>query len=139
MILERKIKVLTFWTFDTFHKWHIYYLSEAKKLWDILITIVATDKNVEKIKWKKPLKDQNLRKKEVEDFWIVDFIEIWSEVDSLFCVKKYKPNKICLWYDQVWFVPVLEKYLEENHLDVEIVRLPAFEPEKYKSSLINKK
>ncbi|MEI6711388.1 MAG: adenylyltransferase/cytidyltransferase family protein [bacterium] len=41
---------MTFGTFDRFHPGHEYYLREAKKLGDTLITIVARDNTVERIK-----------------------------------------------------------------------------------------
>jgi FAD synthase len=42
--------ILTFGSFDVVHKGHEYYLSEARKYGDHLITIIATDHNIERIK-----------------------------------------------------------------------------------------
>lgn len=37
------IKVITYWTFDILHKWHINILKRAKELWDYLIVWLSTD------------------------------------------------------------------------------------------------
>jgi len=42
--------VMTFGTFDRFHPGHEYYLREAKKLGDSLLTVIARDVTVIKIK-----------------------------------------------------------------------------------------
>ncbi len=47
---KERITVMTFGTFDMFHPGHEYYLSEARKLGDTLITIVARDVTVTRIK-----------------------------------------------------------------------------------------
>lgn len=43
-------KVMTFGTFDVFHPGHLYYLREAKKLGNYLVTVVARDETVLNIK-----------------------------------------------------------------------------------------
>ena len=40
--------VMTFGTFDLAHPGHIFYLNEAKKLGDKLITVIARDANLKK-------------------------------------------------------------------------------------------
>ena len=42
--------VMTFGTFDHLHPGHIYYLSEARKYGDYLITVVARDKTTGTLK-----------------------------------------------------------------------------------------
>lgn len=135
---QNQFNVLTFWTFDVFHEGHKYFLNEAKKFWDKLITIVATDKNVEKIKWFKTHFDQQTRKKEIEKSWISDLILVWSENNPLNWLLLYKPRYICLWYDQRWFSEKLPNFIKENSLKTEIVRIPSFKPEIYKSSILKK-
>jgi FAD synthetase len=48
--MKKKRVVMTFGTFDLLHPGHLHYLSEAKKLGDYLITIVARDATVERLK-----------------------------------------------------------------------------------------
>lgn len=42
--------VLTFGTFDIFHPGHEYYLREAKKHGDKLVTVIARDQTVKNVK-----------------------------------------------------------------------------------------
>lgn len=125
--------VMTFGSFDIFHKWHQYFLHEAKKYGDSLITIIARDKNVEKLKWKLPRNTEEFRKKEVENSNIPNEVLLWDETNPLKWIEFYQPKIIALWYDQVWFSEKLKTY--DN---IEIVRIGSFEPEKYKSSLLGK-
>jgi len=126
------IKVLTFWTFEILHPWHKYYLSSAKKYWDTLITIVGTDRNVEKIKGKKPRYIETERQKRLEELKISDIVIIWDEKNHLKWIQEYKPEIICLWYDQVGFI----KKLEELENNIKIIRLKPFQEKIYKSSLL---
>lgn len=130
-----KIKVITFWTFDIFHPGHIHFLNESKFYWDELITIVATDKNVEKIKWKLPKNNEFQRKYLVLKSWIPDVIEIWSNINQLEAFEKYSPNVLCMWYDQVWFIDKLVKNSKYNN--IEINRIDSYKPDVYKSSLLS--
>ena len=133
MKTKNKIVVLTFWTFDILHSWHEYYLNNAKKYWNFLVTIIWTNKNVEKIKWKKPINNQNIRKENLEKLMISDVVEIWDEENPLKWIDIYKPQIICLWYDQEWF-----SYKLKNLTNIKIIRLKPFKEEQYKSSIISK-
>jgi glycerol-3-phosphate cytidylyltransferase-like family protein len=54
-------------------------------------------------------------------------------------VKEVNPDIICLGYDQTHFTDKLAAALKEMGLGhIEVKRLLAFEPEKYKSSILNK-
>jgi len=138
--LIKKIKnnILTFWTFDHVHEWHINFLNQAKKFWDKLITIVATDKNVVKFKWQKPKYKLEKRIKHVKKLKISKDVFSWDETSPLECIHKYNPKVVCLWYDQVWFSKELKKYIKKNHLDTEVVRMKPYKEKKYKSSLLKK-
>ena len=130
--------VLTFGSFDVVHKWHSYYLNQAKKYWDKLITIIATDKNIEKFKSFKPQNTQKQRIEDIKKLNISDEVIAWNEEDPMIWIEKYSPKVICLWYDQRWFTSTLEDYIKENNLDIEIIRIASHKPEIYKSSLLKK-
>lgn len=136
--IKSKDIALTFWTFDVFHEWHKYFLQEAKNFSDLLITIIATDKNVQKIKWFKTHFDENTRKNEVLNSKIPDEVYVWSETDPMNWLLKFKPKVICLWYDQRWFSDKLEDFIKEHNLDTQIIRIESHKPEIYKSSILKK-
>ncbi len=127
---------MTFGTFDKFHPWHKYYLSEARKHCENLITVLSTDINVQKIKNHDTVNSEITRKKHVEESKISDIVHIWEEDDHLKYIREYSPQVIILWYDQEWFLWELQEYIQTYNLDTEIIRLDSYKPEIYKSSKI---
>lgn len=126
--------VLTFGTFDMTHPGHSYYLNAAKMYSDTLITVIATDINVEKIKWKAPLFSQEKRKSDIEKLKISDIVHIWSDSNPLQWIEMYKPDVICLWYDQKWFSEKIDSELKKYNLSTIVVRIDSLMPDTYKSS-----
>jgi FAD synthetase len=118
--------VLVFGTFDILHKGHLSYFNQARKYGDYLIAIVARDKTVLKIKGKLPRDNELKRLKKVQkevDKAVLGFI-----YDKYKVIKKFKPDVICLGYDQIVDLEKLKKF------KIHIKRLKACEPHKYKSS-----
>lgn len=130
--------VMTFGTFDRFHPGHEYYLSEASNLGDYLITIVARDSTVEKVKGKKPREPEKVRLSKLIDSGSTDEAILGSETDHYVVILEKKPDILCFGYDQRSFNDEkLQTFLQKNNLSPQIVVLGAFEPEKWKSSLIS--
>ncbi len=126
--------VLTFGTFDIFHPGHQYYLREAKKHGDKLVTIIARDQTVKNLKWSYPRNDENIRKKIVEESSIPDKV-ILGELENYYnCIKDQQADIICLGYDQRHLADGLEKFLHTNNLNTKIIRLQPFQEDRYKSS-----
>lgn len=126
------ITVLTFGTFDKFHPGHQYFLTEAKKHGDYLVVVIARDSNVEKIKHKQPSQSEQQRLAQVRAFAAVDEA-VLGQLDfskRFDMIAQTKPDIICLGYDQR-HTETLEQF------NIPIIRLPAYHPEKYKSSLID--
>ena len=125
---------MTFGTFDKFHPWHMYYLSQSRKYCEQLITILSTDKNVQKIKNHAVTDSQNTRKLHVQSSGISDIVYIWDEHDHLKYIKIYSPKVICLWYDQEGFIGELEAYIKESWMQTELIRIGDYKSNIYKSS-----
>lgn len=121
--------VLVFGTFDLFHPGHQFFLREAEKYGDRLVVIVARDKNVERIKGRLPVNNEQERLASVASFASVDEARLgyedWGK--HLKVLEDVAPDVICLGYDQKARIP---------EGSWEIIRLPAHEPETYKSSLL---
>lgn len=127
---------MTFGTFDRFHPGHEYYLTEAKKFWDI-ITVVARSSTVECIKWRKPRDTEENRMKNIIASRLSDRVVLGSVSDPYQVLLDYQPDILCFWYDQNSFNnEKLVTFLQEHNLNPKIIRLPAFNPEKWKSSLL---
>jgi glycerol-3-phosphate cytidylyltransferase-like family protein len=140
IIKQINYNVLTFWSFDLVHEWHKYFLTQSKKYSDKLITILATDKNIEKFKWNKPIFNLKNRIKHISDLNISDIVLWWEENNTLKWIDLYNPQIICLWYDQIWFSNNLKKYIKQNKLNIniKIIRIKPFKKDIYKSSLLKK-
>ena len=126
--------VLTFGTFDIFHPGHEYYLREAKKHGDRLVTIIARDQTVTKLKWKQPKHNETQRKQTVEKSGIPDRVELWKLQDYYSCITDHKADVVCLGYDQSHLANWLQKFLTQHQLEVKVTRLAPFQEHIYKSS-----
>ena len=129
-------KALAFGTFDGLHPGHRHYLDEAAKHGDLTV-VVARDANVGRIKGRPPLHDERARLKALQEAGY--HAVLGSLTDRYAVFSEVRPDVICLGYDQ----PASEKAIEEAcsriGLSAKIVRIGAYEPHIYKSSLLNKR
>jgi 5-formyltetrahydrofolate cyclo-ligase len=144
--------VMIFGTFDGVHKGHQYLFRQARSIgerMDIeertnknvavprgrvrLYVVVARDSTVLAVKKRKPKYDECVRYAFLRGESEIDLVTLGNRNDKYAVVRKYKPDIICLGYDQQRFVEGLQKIFSG-----EIVRLFAFEPEVYKSSKMPK-
>ncbi|MBI3036959.1 FAD synthase [Candidatus Woesearchaeota archaeon] len=132
-------KVMCFGTFDVLHEGHRFYLSEAKKLGDYLVVVVARDETVKKVKEKQPLHSESERVRHLKQLGIADKVVLGNPGDKLKVVEDERPQVICLGYDQTFFTDKIKEKLQERGVSVDIVRMPAYKPEMYKSSLLREK
>lgn len=131
-------KVMCFGTFDVLHEGHKFYLSEAKKLGDCLVVVVARDETVLEVKKRLPVNDETMRLRNLQQLGVADKVILGNPGDKLKVVVDEAPGIICLGYDQKFFTDKIKEKLGQRGLDVEVVRLPAFHPEKFKSSLLRR-
>ncbi len=128
------ITVLTFGTFDIFHPWHEHYLREAKKHGDKLVTVIGRDQTVFHLKGNPPKNNENQRKKRVEESAIADSVVLGDLENYYACITEQKADIVCLGYDQKHLADGLQRFLDTHNLNIQIIRIQAFQPEKYKSS-----
>lgn len=126
---------MVFGTFDIFHKGHENFLKQACRKGDFVIVVVARDKTVLNIKKKRTANDEQKRLRVLKNSGLADRVILGSLSDKYLIVKKYKPDVICLGYDQKAFTTDLAKKLKEFSLDkTAIIRLESYYPDRYKSS-----
>ena len=130
--------VMAFGTFDYFHAGHEDYLRQAKALGDQLIVVVARDDTVRKVKGHEAKFNERKRLKDVSQCPSVDKAVLGNSEDKYKVVRKYRPNVIALGYDQFVFTYGLKQLFIKEKLSARIVRLQAFSPDTFKSSLIRK-
>lgn len=130
---------MVFGVFDGVHEGHKAFFKEAKNHGDYLIAVVAQDIVVEQLKGRRPARDMGERFAELQELDAVDEAVIGdSELGVYEVVLNHRPDVIALGYDQT----ELKKDIEANYSKFDwkpkIVVLSAFEPNKHKSSLLNR-
>ena len=113
---------------------HKFFFQEAKKLGEELIVVVATDKNVKKFKGREAAHDELERLKNVKK---VNNAILGDEEDIYKVIENEKPDIIALGYDQN--EQNLYEELKKRKLKINIVKLGAFEEDKYKTSILREK
>jgi len=90
---QNKKIVTTNGVFDILHYGHVKYLEEAKKLGDILIIGVNTNKSVKENKGdKRPINDEKSRMSVLAALESVDYVFMFNEKDPRNWLNKLKPN-----------------------------------------------
>jgi len=136
MPTPRKKIVLAFGTFDYIHPGHKYYLEQARRYGDALIVVVARDSTVKEAKKHFPIRDEETRLTAVKRLRPVTKAALGSESDYYRVLDAFKPEVIALGYDQKFLTRNLKKELKRRRLRTQIVRIDAYQPEQYKSSII---
>lgn len=129
-------KVMVFGTFDPLHTGHHFLFSAARKFGDFLIVVVARDKTVQTVKGHETQESEKQRLLNVKAAAGVDLAVLGQLKDVYSVIEEHKPDVICLGYDQFAFTERLPAELERRKITAEIIRLPAFKEDVYKSSLL---
>jgi D-beta-D-heptose 7-phosphate kinase/D-beta-D-heptose 1-phosphate adenosyltransferase len=96
-VLERlkrvgKKTVFTNGCFDIIHVGHIRYLEEAKKLGDILVIGLNSDRSVSAIKVGRPVTPQDQRAEVLSSLSMVDFVILFDEDTPYELIKALRPD-----------------------------------------------
>ena len=131
---------MVFGAFDGLHPGHLFYFKQARVFGDTLVVSVGTDRNVERIKGKKPLFNQDERLELVARCRLVDKAVLGSETDFYQHIKSVEPDVICLGYDQWAKEGDLRVELKKIGLgNIEIYRLKPYEKYRAKSTIAKTK
>jgi FAD synthetase len=113
--------------FDLLHLGHVHYLTEAKKLGDELVVVVATDVMVAKRKHQ-PIIPQEQRLALVAALKPVDVALLGSPQDQYQTVAAVKPDVIALGYDDYHRAEEIRLELAKRGMEhVEVARMPRFD------------
>lgn len=134
---RRKI-VLASGTFDLLHFGHVKYLEAAKKAGGEdaeLVVIVARDSTVERRKGYRPVMNEDQRRALVEALKVVDEAILGYEGFSISnVIEKIKPDVIAVGHDQEGIERAVRRVVDEEGLDVRVVRIGRFGKEELNSS-----
>jgi FAD synthetase len=128
-----KKRVLIFGTFDHFHPGHEFVVRSALERGSVT-AVVARDATVERIKGKRPRQGEPERMRVIRERFEGLTVILGDAKDFLAPVRDVRPDLILLGYDQQ-----LPPGITEKDLGADIERLPAYEPQKFKSSLMRQK
>ena len=131
-------KIMVFGTFDTVHKGHESFFKQAKNLGDYLIIVVARDDYAKRAKKYSPVNSEKIRVRNVRKSMLPNKVILGSKTHNFYrTIRTHKPETIALGYDQKPTIIELKKQLRKHRLSgVKIVRMRAFKPKIYKTSLI---
>ena len=125
---------MAFGSFGVLHKGHEHYLKEAKSYGDYLIVVVGRDENILRFKGKKPKHDDEYRLEQVKKLNFVDKAVLGHKDNVFEVLNEFKPDVICLGYDQKVDEEKLREELRKRNLKAEIVRAKPYKEDVYKSS-----
>lgn len=123
-------RVLVFGTFDHLHPGHRFLLDAASQRGELCIVVARTN-SVEHIKGCAPEQSEDQRKAALQEAYPDATVTLGDLDDYLAPVRQWQPDLILLGYDQQ-----MPPGVSEEDLECKVERVEAYEPEKYKSSLM---
>lgn len=84
--------VFTNGCFDLIHIGHVRYLTEAKKLGDILVIGLNSDNSVSRIKPGRPFNSEKNRAEVLAALYMVDYVTIFNEDTPYELIKEVQPD-----------------------------------------------
>ncbi len=112
--------------FDLLHLGHVYFLSEAKKLGDELVVVVARDSSARRFKHE-PIMGEASRVQLVAALKPVDRALLGHEGSIYDILEEVRPDIIALGYDQIHNEDKILEECRRRGLKARVVRLPRFE------------
>jgi FAD synthetase len=119
------VRVMATGVFDLLHPGHVYFLTEARKLGDELVVVVARDQTARRLK-REPYVPEHLRREMVESLKPVDRAVLGSTTDIYETVVREQPNIIALGYNQHWNEREVEGECARRGVPAKVVRLGAY-------------
>ncbi len=110
--------------FDLLHPGHLYFLTEAKRLGDELVVVVARDQTARRLKHE-PYVPELMRREMVEALKPVDRAVLGSTTDIYETVVRERPSIIALGYNQVWNEKEVEAECARRGVPLKVVRIGA--------------
>lgn len=130
--------VMVFGVFDLLHPGHHAFLHQAACYGSRLIVVVAPDTIVRRFKNRNPCDSQEQRIHKLLTLPEVTIAVVGDTVIGTYsAIKQYKPDIICLGYDQTTLGNDVAAKIKTGELPaMQLVYLQPFEPEKYHTSII---
>lgn len=130
--------VMIFGVFDLFHPGHHAFIHQAASYGSRLIVVVAPDAIVQRFKKRNPCDSQETRISNLSKLpEVTEAILGDTVIGTYSAIKTYKPDIICLGYDQNKLGADLSAKIIAGALPtMQLIYAQPFEPEKYHTSII---
>lgn len=137
----RPKKVMVFGVFDRLHPGHLSFLKQAKKYGEELIVALARDSVVRELKNKTPSQNERERMAVLRKIPDVNKVVLGDKKQGSYgVIKKYKPDMICLGYDQNRLAKNLRERMRSALFpSTHLVRLKAYYSRKFHTSKLENK
>jgi FAD synthetase len=116
------VRVMATGVFDLLHPGHVYFLTEARKLGDELVVVVARDQTARRLK-REPYVPELIRCQMVEALKPVDRAVLGSPTDIYQTVVDIQPQIIALGHDQLWDEAEVERECARRGVPAKVVRI----------------
>ncbi len=119
------IRVLATGVFDILHPGHVHFLTEAKKLGDELVVVVARDSVAQKMK-RLPFIPENIRVAMVGSLKPVDRAILGGEGNIYDILSEVKPDIVALGYDQEFNPDEIVAEGKKRGLELKVVKVSQY-------------
>jgi cytidyltransferase-like protein len=109
--------------FELIHYGHVYTISRAKSLGDVLVVSVARDSTIRRRKKREPLINEEDRVRLLSSLRDVDAAILGVEGDIYDTLQKVKPDTVALGYDQYHMEDEIRREAAKRGMKLEVVRL----------------
>jgi FAD synthetase len=123
--------------FEVIHPGHLHTMSEARKLGNTLVAVVATDKSVLKNKGREPVTPQEWRVKLVSAVRTVDVGLAGGQGSIYDTLERVRPDVVALGYDQLHNTVEIEDEARRRGMTLKVVRLDSPIPGVKTSKIMN--
>ena len=114
--------------FEVIHRGHLYTISKAKSLGDVLVVVVARDSTIRKRKGREPVSDENQRSALISSLRQVDAAVLGVEGNIYDTLERVKPDVVALGYDQHHMESEIERESKARGIRLDVVRLDSPSP-----------
>ncbi len=121
------VRVMATGVFDLLHTGHIHFLTEARRLGDELVVVVARDSTARRFKHE-PIMGEASRVQLVAALKPVDRAVLGHEGGSIYDIlEEIRPDIVALGFDQIHNEDKVVEEARKRGLATKVVRLPKFE------------
>lgn len=122
--------------FEVIHRGHLYTISKAKGLGDVLVVAVARDSTIRKRKRREPISEEHQRLMLLSSLRQVDAAILGVEGNIYDTLGRVKPDIVALGYDQHHMESDIEREGKMRGINLRVVRLDSPDPSLKTSALL---